>query len=148
MHARRRGSSGSKRPLTQKNPPWVVLEGGEIEELILRLHGEGLSAAQIGLRLRDQYGVPNVRLATGKSVLQILRAREAKLPLPDDLRALMKKAVGLQAHLRENPKDHHNRRGLELVEAKIRRLVKYYKREGSLPVEWDYSLKAAELQTK
>ncbi len=148
MHARRRGASGSKRPILRESPAWVPLEADEIEDLIIKMHNDGVSGAEIGLRLRDQYGVPNVKLATGKPMLEVLKSKGARVDVPEDLRALMKKAVGLQGHLKENPRDKHNRRGLELIEAKIRRLAGYYKDEGVLPGDWDYSLKAAELQVK
>lgn len=148
MHTRRRGSSGSKRPLLKENPAWVPLDGDEIEEIIIRMHNEGTSGAEIGLRLRDQYGVPNVKLATGKPMLEILKSRGARVDVPEDLRALMKKAVSLQGHLKENLRDTHNRRGLALIEAKIRRLGRYYKDGGVLPADWEYSLKAAELQVR
>jgi small subunit ribosomal protein S15 len=32
-----------------------------------------------------------------------------------------------------------------MVESKIRRIVKYYKREGVLPADWNYSIANAEL---
>jgi small subunit ribosomal protein S15 len=38
-----------------------------------------------------------------------------------------------------------NNRNLQLIESKIRRLVKYYKRNEVLPQNWEYSLKNAEL---
>ncbi|HYU07016.1 MAG TPA: 30S ribosomal protein S15, partial [Thermoplasmata archaeon] len=41
-----------------------------------------------------------------------------------------------------------NKRGLQLIESKIRRLSRYYKDRGVLPSDWDYSLKLAELQVK
>lgn len=134
--------------MIKESPEWVPMEAGEIEELVIKMHNEGVSGAEIGLRFRDQYGVPNIRLATGKPMLEILKSKGARVDVPEDLRALMKKAVGLQGHLRENPRDTHNRRGLELIEAKIRRLVRYYKSEGILPADWDYSLKGAELQVR
>ena len=148
IHARRKGQSGSKRPLLTANPEWVPLEKDDIEERIVRLHSEGLSSAQIGTRLRDTYAVPSVRLATGKSVVQILRGKAVKFDLPEDLGNLMKRAVQLQVHVKANPKDFSNRRSLQLTESKIRRLSRYYKREGVLPSEWEYSLKLAELSVK
>lgn len=148
LHAHRKGTSGSKRPLLATNPSWVSLDKQEIEDTIAKLHGEGLSSAQLGARLRDAFGVPNVKLATGKSVVQVLRAKGAKFELPEDLGNLMKRAVQLQVHLNTNPKDLSNRRGLQLTEAKIRRLARYYKREGLIPADWDYSLKLAELLVK
>lgn len=57
---------------------------------------------------------------------------------PEDLTALVRKAVNIRRHLEENPKDLHNRRGLMLVESKIRRLVKYYKRKGVFPPNFKY----------
>jgi small subunit ribosomal protein S15 len=57
----------------------------------------------------------------------------------------MRKAVNIGDHLSENPKDLHNRRSLELIEAKIRRLMRYYKKKGVLPEDWQYNLKTAKL---
>ena len=148
LHAKRKGKSGSTRPFLRVNPEWVSMEKADIEETVVRLHQEGLSAAGIGVRLRDAYGVPNVRLATGQSVTQILAAKNVKPALPEDLASLIKRAASLQVHLQEHAKDLSNKRGLQLIESRIRRLSKYYKAEGILPEDWDYSAKLAELQVK
>ena len=148
MHARRKGKSGSKRPLVAKSPAWVPLETDEIEETVGKFAAQGKSSAEIGLILRDQYAVPNVRLATGKTVVQIMRARGTKFEMPEDLGDLMARAVTLQAHLRTNRRDRSNRRGLQLLESRIRRLARYYQEEGVLPPAWDYSVKIQELATK
>jgi small subunit ribosomal protein S15 len=148
LHARRKGKSGSTRPFLKTNPEWVALEKAEVEETIQRLHQEGLTTAAIGVRLRDAYGVPNVRLATGKSITQILKEKNIKLAMPEDLASLIKRAASLQPHFQEHKKDLSNQRGLQLIESKIRRLSKYYKEEGVLPADWDYSAKLAELQVK
>ena len=148
MHTRRKGKSGSKRPLLQKSPEWVPLEADEIAETVAKLAGQGKSSAAIGLILRDQYAVPDVRLATGKTVTQILRAKGTKFEMPEDLGDLMRKAVGLQTHLKTNRKDLSNRRGLQLLESRIRRLARYYKEEGVLPGAWDYTVKLQELAAK
>lgn len=148
MHARRRGASGSKRPLVSASPKWVPLSGSEIEEQVVQLASQGLTMAKIGLVLRDQYAVPNVRLATGKSVGEILAARGPKSELPEDLSQLVKRAASLRTHLKANVKDLHNARGLHLIEAKIRRLTKYYQRNGILPTTWTYALDRAELQVE
>lgn len=148
LHAKRKGKSGSSRPFLRANPEWVTLEKDEIEETVLRLHQEGLSAASIGVRLRDGYGVPNIRLATGKNVTQILEAKNVSSAIPEDLASLIKRAASLQVHLQDHKTDLGNKRGLQLIESKIRRLSKYYKREGVLPVDWDYSARLAELQVK
>jgi small subunit ribosomal protein S15 len=148
LHAHRKGKSGSTRPFLKANPEWVAVEKGDLEATIFRLHQEGLSAAAIGVRLRDGFGVPNIRLATGQSVMEILRAKGAKFAIPDDLAGLIKRAANLQTHLKEHGKDLSNKRGLHLIESKIRRLSRYYKDRGILPESWDYSLKLSELQVK
>ncbi len=148
LHAKRKGKSGSTRPFLKTNPEWVTMEKADIEETVVRLHQEGLTAAGIGIRLRDAYGVPNVRLATGKSVTQILVGKNIKPALPEDLASLIKRAASLQVHLQDHTKDLSNKRGLQLIESRIRRLSKYYKEEGVLPADWDYSAKLAELQVK
>jgi small subunit ribosomal protein S15 len=68
-----------------------------------------------------------------------------KPEIPDDLMALMRRAINVNNHMLENKKDMANNRNLQLIESKIRRLVKYYKREEVLPQTWEYSLKNAEL---
>ena len=148
IHAKRKGQHGSTRPFISKNPEWVPLEADEVVETVVKLHGEGYSKAAIGARLRDLYAVPNVRLATGKSVAQILAGKGLTRELPEDLGSLMRRAVDLQTHVKANPADASNKRGLQLIESRIRRLSRYYKEEGVLPADWDYSRTLAELQVK
>lgn len=148
MHTRRKGKSGSKRPMISENPSWVPLNATEIEDLIAKLAKDGMTSARIGLVLRDQYGVPNVKLATGKSVTTIMEEKGVASNLPEDLANLMRRAIDLNVHLRENKGDISNRRGLNMIEAKIRRLERYYKRIGTLPADWKYSLSNAELMLK
>ena len=148
MHASRRGRSGSKRPIADKPPQWVQQSAEEVKDLVAKLAGQGVSMSKIGLILRDQYAVPNVRLVTGMSMKEICAEKGVKFELPEDLSDLMKRAVRLSGHIKGNPKDRHNIRGMQLVESKIRRLVKYYKREGVLPDGWNYSLSTAALQVE
>ena len=148
LHAHRKGKSGSTRPFLKTNPEWAGMEKAEVEDTIFRLHQEGLSAAAIGVRLRDGFGVPSVRLATGRSLLEILRSKGAKFAVPEDLAGLIKRAASLQTHLKEHGSDLSNKRGLQLIEAKIRRLSRYYKEHGVLPADWDYSSRVSELQVK
>jgi small subunit ribosomal protein S15 len=145
MHARRRGSSSSTRPLRTSNPEWVQLSKEEITKLVAKMAKDGVSSSQIGIKLRDQYGIPSIKLATGKSMIALMKETGAKLEFPEDVRNLMKRAVALSGHLAGNRKDLHNLRRLHLLEAKIRRLVKYYHRTRVLPKDWNYSLETAKL---
>lgn len=145
MHARRRGKSASAKPLVTENPEWVTMSKEEIEQTVVKLAKEGMTSSKIGLILRDNYAVPSVRLATGKTMYEILQENGMKPDIPDDLMALMRRAINVNLHMQENKKDMANNRNLQLIESKIRRLVKYYKREDVLPMTWEYSLKNAEL---
>ena len=145
IHARRKGSSGSKKPFRTDKPDWVNLNENEIKEKVIALAKEGHTNAMIGTILRDQHGVPDVKMITGKSIGKILEEENLAPQIPEDLMALMRRAVRINNHLQNHPKDLGNKRGLQLVEAKIRRLIKYYKRVGKLPEDWKYSIKEAEL---
>jgi len=136
IHSGKKGKAGSRKPQADKSPEWVTLQPAEIENIVVSLGKEGMSTALIGLRLRDQYGIPNIRLATGKSVTQILAESNIKFELPEDLSNLVKRSLQLQTHIKTNKKDTENKRGLTLIDSKIRRLKKYYMRMGILPENW------------
>jgi small subunit ribosomal protein S15 len=107
---------------------------------------DGVSPSMIGLKLRDEHSVPLVKPVTGKSISEILAENNISYPMPEDLDKLVQKAVGLQRHLKAHNSDHRNVRSMELVEAKIHRLSKYYKRTGKLAQNWKYSTVVAQLE--
>lgn len=138
MHRRKKGKSGSKRPLQREKPNFLTYNEEELEELIVKLKKEGNSPSKIGLILRDNYGVPSVKDATGKKVGYFLKKNELGLNLPEDLGNLIRKAINLRSHLEKNKKDKHNTRNLALIESKIHRLVRYYRKKEKLPAGWKY----------
>ncbi|KAB1188784.1 MULTISPECIES: 30S ribosomal protein S15 [Haloferax] len=131
MHTRRRGSSGSDKPVADEAPEWSDVDAEDIEARVVELAEQGNDPSQIGLALRDEgvkgVPVPDVKLATGKKVTTILEENDASPDLPEDLRNLMERAVRLRDHMEENRQDKSNRRALQNTESKIRRLVSYYK---------------------
>jgi len=137
-YSRKKGKSGSSKPLQPSKPSWLRLKPKEIEMLIVKLTKEGKTASQIGLLLRDLHGVPNVKDIMGKRVAAILKEKNIAPELPEDLLALIKKSVLVRKHLDGNHKDKTSLRGLQLTESKISRLVKYYKQSGKLPLDWKY----------
>jgi len=144
MHARRRGLSGSVRPFRSEAPEWSNTDTTEIVKTIIEMRKTGMSSAEIGLNLRDKHGVPSVKLATGKRVEQILAENGIASEVPEDLRNLIIKALGMRKHLSENKKDVHNKRQLQLTEAKVRRLGRYYVNSGKMPAGWTYKPETAE----
>lgn len=125
--------------MVSSSPSWVQVQKKEAEDLVVQMGKMGRQPSQIGLVLRDQHGVPNVRLLTGKSIIQILEEAGIKPQIPEDLASLIVRGRTVTRHLSENKKDESNRHGLNLIESKIRRLVKYYVREGVIPANWQYS---------
>ncbi len=145
MHSRKGGSSRSRPPMVTKAPEWSDVSKEELEKSIMKLHDTGMSPSRIGLTLRDQYGVPNVKLVIGNSITGFLRDNNALADIPEDLTNLMRKALHVRKHIKANKKDVHNKRALQLTENKIRRLVKYYHDSGRLAPDWTYSPETAEI---
>lgn len=139
MHSRARGRSGSLRPEVQSVPSWTRYKEKEVELLITKLAKEGRRPSQIGLHLRDTYGIPSVKVATKKSIAQILREHNAMTKLPEDILALIKKQVAIDKHMKLNKHDMTAKRGSQLTISKINRLAKYYKSTGVLPADWNYN---------
>ena len=146
LHSHRHGKSHSIRPATLRAPSWISQSSSEVEELVVKYAKEGLSPSQIGIKLRDQYSIPLVKPITKKSVSTILQENKANPELPEDLENIVKKAVGLQKHLKANKGDRRNVRSLELIEAKVHRLAVYYKKVGKIPKNWKYKSMVAQLE--
>ncbi|MFC1732297.1 30S ribosomal protein S15 [candidate division KSB1 bacterium] len=144
MHSRKRGKSSSNKPI-KKTAIWVRYKPKEIEILISKLAKEGKTASEIGLFMRDSYGIPNVRSVTNKKITQIVKEKGLNKELPEDLLNLIKKSVLIRKHLEENHKDMPALRGLQLTESKIRRMAKYYKRTKVLPGDWKFDPKAVRM---
>lgn len=135
----------SSKPVRDNSPKWVTMLPREVEAKVIELAREGKQPAVIGLTLRDSYGVPSVQELTGKKVVQIIAAAGLTGTMPQDLFNLVRRSIVLQEHLAANRNDLHNLRGLELMESRIRGLAKYYKGQGQLPAEWNYSRETARL---
>jgi small subunit ribosomal protein S15 len=138
MHSGARGKSRSTKPSNPVKPAWLTQSTKETELLVVKYAKEGKSPSQIGILLRDEYGIPSIKLVTGKSVAQILKEKELLADIPEDVMALIKKVVLIKKHQDENKKDMTAIRGLRLAESKINRLVRYYKSTGRLAADWSY----------
>jgi small subunit ribosomal protein S15 len=124
---------------------WVDYRPKEVEDLVIKYAKQGMQSAQIGLVLRDQYGIPSVLTVADKTIIQIMRENNLQTKLPEDLLNLLKGVVELRVHLERNKKDYQSYRGLELAESKIRKLAKYYKKKGLIPEKWKYDAEQAKL---
>jgi len=136
MYSRKKGQSGSKKPLNPKKLSWIRYKPKEIEMIITKLAKQNKSASEIGGILRDSYGVPSVQALINKKITQVLVEKDLTPKLPEDLMALIRRFAVIKKHMENNRKDKTALRGLQLTDSKIKRLVKYFKLTEKLPVDW------------
>jgi small subunit ribosomal protein S15 len=145
MYSGKKGKSGSKKPKAKEKPIWIRYSEKEIERLVVKLHKEENSTSKIGLILRDSYGIPDVKLATGKKITEILEKNKIKQEIPEDLLFLIKKANNAREHYEKHKQDQTAKRGITLTESKVRRLANHYKKSKKLPKDWRYTPELAKL---
>jgi small subunit ribosomal protein S15 len=143
MPKQEKGKSHSIRPVSRRPPSWCKYQPEEVEAFIIKLGKEGHNMSAIGTILRDQYAIPLVKPITGKSISDTLKAANLAPSMPEDLANLMKKAQGMAIHMDKNKKDLHNNRNMQIIEARIHKLGRYYKREGLLDKKFKYEAKIA-----
>ena len=87
--------------------PFVHLHGShkvpkKLKNWLLKYSKDGLTPSQIGNKLRDQHSIPLIKSVTKKTVGEILEENKLQAEMPEDLENIVKKAVGLQKHLKAN----------------------------------------------
>ena len=70
---RSKGISRSALPYRRTPPSWCRAESDNIKGEIVKFAKKGLTPSQIGVRLRDSMGVPQVATVTGVKILRILK---------------------------------------------------------------------------
>lgn len=135
----RTGKSHSRRPLSKRAPAWCKYGPEEVEAFVIKLAKDETPLSKIGIILRDQYGIPLVKPIVGKSIREIIIDGGIEIPVPEDLNNLLQKVSTLSRHLNKNRADAVNRRSLQLIVSRVRRLAKYYRKSGVLPEDWKYT---------
>ena len=143
MHSSGKGIASSALPYKRTPPQWLKLSPEDVSKHICRLAKKGLTPSQIGVILRDSHGIPQVKNVTGSKILRILKANGLGPSLPEDLYHLIKKAVSVRKHLERNRNDKDSKFRLILIESRIHRLARYYKRTRQLPANWKYESSTA-----
>ena len=119
---------------------WQLANGVQFVRSHVDVCDPELKAVRALVELRQEIG--------DQMTLQLVAFPQQGIFSFDGGQDLMRKAVELQTHLKANPRDLSNKRGLQLIESKIRRLAGYYQASGVLPPTWDYSVKVQELAAK
>ena len=145
MHSRKKGKSRSHKPPIRIVPRWLEMKKDDVEKIVIELAKKGYSSATIGIILRDQYGVPDVKTIVGKSITQIMKENNLYPQYPEDLINLFRRAVNLHDHLLKHKKDKVSKKGFENLVSKIRRLIKYYKKRKAIPQNFEFDVEKARL---
>jgi|SRR3989338_3388456 len=86
-----------------KTLSWVKMKPAELENKIVELAKEGKSPAEIGMILRDKFGIPKTRIF-GKRVNQILREKDVEIK--SEKKIVEGKIAHLKEHIVKNKKDY------------------------------------------
>ena len=143
MYGKGKGIAKSAQPYRRRAPAWLKTKPEEVFEQITKMAKKGVLPSQIGVSLRDSFGVPKVKAVTGNKILRILKLQGLAPTIPEDLYHLIKKGVQMHKHMEKNKKDKDSKFRLVLVESRIHRLARYYRRTKQLPANWKYSAGSA-----
>ena len=138
MYSKGKGIAKRCLPYRRTPPSWLEVSVDDLCDQIVKLAKKGLHPSQIGVLLRDQHGIPQVKSITGSKILRILKKSGLAPEIPEDLYHLIKKAVSMRKHLEASNKDMNCKYHLILTESKIHRLARYYRKTQALPPTWKY----------
>ncbi|CBH09640.1 40S ribosomal protein S13, putative [Trypanosoma brucei gambiense DAL972] len=143
MHGNGHGKAASALPYRRTPPTWLKSSSRDVIDAVCKLAKKGLSPSRIGMQLRDSMGIAQVKNVTGRKILRILKHKGMAPEIPEDLYCLIKRATQMRKHLERNTKDKDTKFRLILVESRIHRLARYYRRVKQLPPTWKYESSTA-----
>jgi len=103
-------------------PAWLKLKEDELKKIIAEL-SKKYPASQIGIILRDQYGVPTTRLY-GKKLKMYLE--ELGINSNEDLQSAEKKVERLKEHLKDNITDRKAKHKLQKAQSHLNKTQRYF----------------------
>src|SRR3989344_3242809 len=117
-------TSKSTQTLMEK-PVWLKYTEEEIKAIILKLANKGMTSEKIGLVLRDQYGIPKVKLYNLK-ISKILKEKDIfQEPTDKNLRIKLERIIN---HHKKNKHDRTTERALVITNAKLKKSEEYLSR--------------------
>ena len=143
MYGSGKGKASSALPYRRTPPAWLKTSTRDVVETVCKLAKKGLTPSLIGMQLRDSMGIAQVKNVTGRKILRVLKHNGLAPEIPEDLYCLIKRAVAMRKHLDRNRKDTDAKFRLILVESRIHRLARYYKRTKAVPPTWKYESSTA-----
>ena len=105
-----------------EKPTWVKMTESELKAVIAELAVK-YPASQIGMILRDQYGIPTTRIF-GKKLKKYLE--DLGIESREDLVNADKKVDALREHLKNNITDRRSKHKFQKAQAHLNKVKKYY----------------------
>jgi len=112
--------------LKTEKPTWLKYTQEEVKTIILKLADKGLTAEKIGLTLRDQYGIPTVRIYNLK-IKKILKEKFQE-PTNLNLKTKLQKVIN---HYKKNKQDKKAERSLIITKAKLKKAEDYINKKSN-----------------
>jgi len=112
----------TKKTQELEKPVWLKYTKQEVTAIILKLANKGLTAEKIGLTLRDQYGIPNVKIY-GIKIKEVLKDKFQEPTLIN----LENKLDRIISHYKKNKQDKKTERSLIITKAKLKKRADYHK---------------------
>jgi small subunit ribosomal protein S15 len=110
-----------KKHKTEK-PLWLKYTEEEVKQIIIKLANKGMTAERIGLTLRDQYGIPRVKIYN----LKIKKVLDEKgLFEEPTTKNLQKKSENLSLHMKSHKHDQVGKRSQTITKAKLKKRQDY-----------------------
>ena len=111
---------------TLDKPVWLKYNAEEIEKIILKLADKDMSSEKIGLVLRDQYGIPKVKIYNLK-IGKILKDNNIfSEPSQKNLKVKVEKIIN---HYKKNKQDKNAERSLIITKAKLKKINDYLEKK-------------------
>lgn len=104
-----------------KKPSWIKAKPEDIKKKVIELSKNNNSPEKIGLVLRDQEGIPKVKVL-GLKISKILK--EANLASNSELENLARKKENAQKHFEKNKHDYSAQRSVMKLNGRINKLKK------------------------
>lgn len=108
----------AKKSNKNEKPLWLKYTEEEVKQIIIKLANKGMTSEKIGLALRDQYGIPKVKLYNLK-ISKILK--EKGIFEEPTIKNLEKKAEKLSKHMKVNKHDQVGKRSETITKAKLKK---------------------------
>jgi ribosomal protein S15P/S13E len=112
--------------LEMEKPAWLKVSEEEIKKAIAELAGK-YQPAQIGLILRDQYGLPSTRIF-GKKLSVYLK--ELGIDTSGvELQNVEKKVENIKEHLKKHEQDKKARHKIQKPQSRVSRIKRYLEKK-------------------